>query len=196
MHVAALDESLNEREALCIRLGAYTGLRGGEVGGLRLQDVDFEGCRFKIVQSTKNTSAGRSVSGTKTPSSRRTIQVARSLVEEIRAYIEEHPVRADGLIFRTAPGEIVTHYQLTQWTQRAARKAGMRPVSFHDLRHTCASLLIQAGAPAKTVSTYLGHSNASITVNMYQHLYGGEDGTVANAIESLRQAQLTKELPA
>ena len=176
----------SERDALCIRIGAYVGLRGGEVGGLRVQDIDPEACKIHVRQNATTTSEGRAIGELKTRSSRRSLKVACSLTAEIAEYIAANPPCEDGLIFRTRRGGYVTSWTLSHATQSAAKRAGMRPVSFHDLRHTCASLLIHANAPAKSIQRYLGHSSIRMTMDVYGHLFPSSDDALAEAMEAMR----------
>lgn len=196
MHPLTVDEieklagaAASPRDALCIGIGAYVGLRGGEVGGLRVQDIEQKGdvCKIHVRQNATTTSAGRSIGELKTRSSRRTLTVPCSLAEEIADYIAANPPREDGLIFRTDQGGYVTSWTLSRATQRAAAAAGMRPVSFHDLRHTCASLLIKAGVPAKAIQLYLGHSSIRMTMDIYGHLFPSEDDALAASMERMRE---------
>jgi integrase len=174
-----------EQDALCIKLGAFTGLRGGEVAGLRVQDIDVDACTIFVRRNVTDSSAGRTVGNPKTRAGMRKITVACSLIEELAAWIEANPPDADGYIFRTSHGNRISSYTLSRATQRAAERARLRPVSFHDLRHACASMLIRAGADVKTLQHYLGHASARITLDVYGHLLPQSDAAVAAAMETM-----------
>ncbi len=189
--LAAQAGLISPRDALCIRIGAYVGLRGGEVGGLRVEDVDVKASRIHVRQNATTTGLGRQIGELKTRSSRRRLKVPHSLMREIAEYIVANPPRHDGLIFRTDQGNYVTSYTLTRATQRAAARAGMRPVSFHDLRHACASTLIHAGADVKEVQHYLGHASATLTLDTYSHLWPSTDDGLAARIEAMREEYRT-----
>ncbi len=81
----------------------------------------------------------------------------------------------------------MTAWELSRTTQRAAQRVGLRPVSFHHLRHTCVSLLIQAGVPAKAIQQYLGHSSIRVTMDTYGHLFPAADGELAARMEDMIQ---------
>ena len=125
--------ALNQREALCIQIGAFVGLRGGEVGGLRAEDVDVGAFKVHVRQNATVTREGRAIGSLKTKASRRSLTVAPSLMREIADYVGGSPPGEDGLIFRTERGRLVTAWELSRTTQRAARRVGRRPVSFHHL---------------------------------------------------------------
>jgi integrase len=186
----------NDREKLAMRIAAYCGLRGGEVGALRPQDVDVEACQLHVEGSTKVTSGGRSVGSTKTRASFRTIAIACSLAEEVAEYLRQHPPAKDGpaagRIFRSEQGGLVTSYQLSAWTRRAAKRAGIGHLSGHDLRHVCASILIAAGHPLTMVQRYLGHASIRETSDTYGHLVPNADQVIATGMEEALQAARTK----
>lgn len=187
--------ALNQREALCIQIGAFVGLRGGEVGGLRAEDVDVGAFKVHVRQNATVTSEGRAIGSLKTKASRRSLTVAPSLMREIADYVGGNPPGEDGLIFRTERGRLVTAWELSRTTQRAARRVGLRPVSFHHLRHTCASLFIQAGVPAKAIQQYLGHSSIRMTMDVYGHLFPSSDDALAEAMEATRAAYRNATAP-
>ena len=158
---------------------SYGGLRAGEVAGLRVQDVDFERCRISVRQQIAN---GR-VSPLKTKAARRTIGLACSVTDELR-------VAADGredLIFRGRDGGPWMPRSIGAVVKQTARRSGMPWVHPHLLRHSAASLLIEAGTNAKVVQQFMGHSNVSITLNVYGHLFDYGADTAAEHMERLRQ---------
>lgn len=82
------------------------------------------------------------------------------------------------------------HGKFTKISQAAAEKAGMDPVHFYALRHSCASLLASMGADAVAISRYLGHDDVQTTLRMYRHLFEHESQDLAARMESGRQAYL------
>ncbi|MDP9224332.1 MAG: site-specific integrase [Actinomycetota bacterium] len=179
--------TLNDQEALWVRIGAYAGLRGGETGGLRLEDIDFKRCRIDIVQNSNTVGSKRGLGEPKTGSSARNIPVPCSLVEAIADYVRARPPGLDGLLFRTSQGGLVTAYQVSRAVRRAAKRAGMRPVSSHDLRHACAANLIRQGQSPKAIQLYLGHSDIRTTMNIYGRLFEGDDDALARGMEAAIQ---------
>jgi integrase len=186
-HLRVLDPYEVERLAataapefqLPIRLGAYVGLRAGEVGGLRVEDIDLEGCRIRVRRNAQKTSAGYIFETPKSETSERDLKVPCSIVEDAKTYMEIHPPLADGTIFYTSQGNPMTNQVLTSNTIKAAKAAGIRRVTFHDLRHTCASLLIAHRFEPKAIQVYLGHSNIRMTYDVYGHLFPKADDPLA-----------------
>jgi integrase len=173
---------------VCILVAAYGGFRAGEVGGLRVQDVDFDSCRVSVRQATYRNGGDAGIGPTKTMGSQRTIKLARQACDALRDYVSRVEPWKDGRIFYSnAPGYkggTIDHIGLNRWTQQAAKRAGLPPVNFHALRHTCAALLIRAGVPVKAIQHQLGHTNITMTMQVYGHLMAGFDEPVGAALEA------------
>jgi integrase len=185
----------SERDALTVRLGAYVGLRAGEVGGLHVDDVDAEDCRIEVRHNAQRTTAGYIVGQPKTATSERSLKVACSLARELADYAARE-AREDGTIFWTREGHPMTDQVLTHLVVKACERAGLRRVTFHDLRHTCASLLIAAKMEPKSIQTYLGHASIRMTYDVYGALFPEADEPLAEAMEALRTAAERRALPA
>jgi integrase len=104
----------------------------------------------------------------KTATSERSLRVPCSIVEDLEALAARDGVLPDGTILRTAQGNPMTDAPLTKAVTTACKKAGLRRVTFHDLRHTCASLLIAARQEPKSIQTYLGHATLAMTSHVRQ----------------------------
>lgn len=186
----------NERDALAIRLAGYVGLRAGEVGGLRGQDVDFDRCRINVRRNAQMPKGGIMVGDPKSKASVRSLKVDCSFTDDIRRYIEKHPPLPDGTIFFTQQRNPMTNQSLTRGSILASKRAGLQPVKFHDLRHTCASLLIAQGFEPKAIQRYMGHSSIRMTYDVYGHLFPEADDPLAAGMGELRAAAERKALPA
>lgn len=176
---------LNERDRLLILVGGYCGLRGGEVGGLRVKDVDPKSCRFHIRQAVKRED-GKLILGLPKGNRTRTITVPCSLAKEIVKFARKNAAK-DGRIFHTPVDGMIGATKTNKVSQAAAARIGMQAVNFHTLRHSCASLLIEDGANVKDIQEYLGHSSPSITLDVYSHLFRGSDQKLADSMEARRQ---------
>jgi integrase len=112
----------------------------------------------------------------------RTVPIRGEVLEVLRHHrrrqLEERlawgPAWAEtGYVFTSEDGEPI-HPQTAGWAfTKALRASDMPPLRFHDLRHTCASILLRSGTHPKVVSELLGHANVSITLNIYSHLEPG-----------------------
>jgi integrase len=119
----------------------------------------------------------------KTPKSRRTIPLARSIMAEVERHLIDHVAPGpEALIFTSTTGNPV--YRGMFWPsvwKPAVRASGLDGLRTHDLRHTYVSLMIAAGANPKEVSTWAGHSSVSFTLDRYGHLYDEHGGELPTA---------------
>ena len=155
-----------------------TGMRMGEVLGLRWQDVDLEAGRARIVQTIQQTSEGWMVVPPKTHRSRRIVLLPTMVVQSLRrqkAAQAERRLAIGGawvdhdLIIDRGDGEPMLTRVLSRRFSTAARRAGLE-LTFHGLRHGHASLMLAAGVNLKVVSERLGHSTIGITADLYIHV--------------------------
>ena len=175
-------------------LAGYAGLRAGEVGGLRIQDVDAENNQLMIVQATARHGGQRVLGDVKTAAARRRIDVPPFLIKAIQAHVEEHGTAQDGRLFMAYGGGLVVNMTFLSALKAACERLGIEAPRFHDLRHTCASLMIAAGAHPKMIQQHLGHSSISVTLDTYGHLLPSLGKTAAQALESARRkAQEARE---
>jgi integrase len=141
--------------------------------------VDLERGRIAIVQTRVAVEYAALTSQPKTNGSRRSVPLDAELVAAFRAHrthqLEERMALGQGWedsghVFVREDGKPYHPERLTQMFERNARRAGLRSIRFHDLRHTMATLALQAGIPVKVVSEWLGHSSTTITSDLYQHV--------------------------
>lgn len=183
--------AVTPRDRAAILLMAYAGLRAGEVGGLREQDVDFDGARLHLRQQAVGSRAGKSLTPLKTRAARRTVSIPQSVLAELR----ELPATEDGRLFSETGGGLWVHQGITNAVQRAARRAGMRPVHAHLLRHTAVSLLIDSGANARAIQALIGHSDIKLTLGTYGHLFDTGGAALAASMEARRAQHAQRDDP-
>src|SRR5919107_1856572 len=177
---ALLEMARRERfEALYV-LAVTTGLRQGELLGLKWEDVDLENSLIRV-RRTLIRNRGRLLLGEpKTKRSRRTVRLteaaSQALKEHLARQIEQMERLGDlyedqGLIFATQRGTLVNPTNLRKRSfAPILEKAGLLPIRFHDLRHTCATLLLSRNVNPKIVSEMLGHATIAITLDTYSHV--------------------------
>jgi integrase len=179
-------------------LAAYTGLRRGEVLGLRWRDIDMASATLQVTQSVEIVSNKLVLIEPKTDRSRRTVTLPDSLLRELARHKKEQAAMrlklglgrdAADLVFTSPEGEMLNPDVLSEMFRLKVRAAGIKCTKFHGLRHFHITHLLKSGVPVHVVSARAGHARASITLDAYSHLIGGEDAAAAKAAEeSLRRA--------
>lgn len=170
---------------------AYTGLRWGEMAALRVKRVDFMRKRATVAESVTPIKGVMTFGPTK-GHERREVPIPRHLVDDLVALVAGKT--PDDLVFvggRGAPMRSQT-FQRAALTG-AAKTMGIVGFTPHMLRHTAASLAIASGADVKVVQTMLGHKSATMTLDLYGHLFGDRLDVVADAMESARVAAMTRD---
>ena len=174
-------------------LAAYTGLRRGEVLGLRWHDVDFARGTLEVAQAVEEVAGKLSVKKPKTDRSARTIKLPASLLMELERHRKEQleqrlKVGLGGrseLVFTSPLGNMLKPDSVTGAFAEQVAAAGLKPITFHGLRHTHISMLLKSGVPVHAVAARAGHSRSSITLDVYSHLLGGEDDDAANRADEM-----------
>lgn len=171
--------------ALLIKTAIFTGIRSGELRGLQWGDIDWQCHQLHVRRSWKEGTFHQP----KTQASIRRLDLPKFLVSELREWRLACPKGADDLIFPNLAGRPMSNANLLQrGFYPALRRAGLRKIRFHDLRHTFASLLIANGEDIVRVSRLLGHSSPTVTLNVYSHMlpqehYGSADRLAALVFE-------------
>jgi integrase len=189
--LAAISE---ERLFPAYHLAACTGMRRGEILGLRWADVDLTAKRVSVRQALITVAYEMRLSDVKTAAGRRTIDINRGDVQVLanwrRRQAEERllvgPAWEDhGLVFCRPDGTPIHPERLSRTFDQLVARHALPPVRLHDLRHTHASLLLKDGVPIKVVSERLGHASATFTMNTYQWLLPGMQAEAAAAFERI-----------
>jgi integrase len=174
-------------------LAVTTGLRQGELLGLKWEDVDFQDGVVRV-RRTLTRHKGRLLLGEpKTKRSRRTVRLteaaAKALKDHLTRQIEQMERLGDlyedhGLVFATERGTLVNPTNLRKRSFKPLlKKAGLPTIRFHDLRHTCATLLLSRNVNPKIVSEMLGHATIAITLDTYSHVLPNMQEGAARALE-------------
>jgi len=172
-----LDTASSLRYGPLYQTAIATGLRKGELLGLKWSDVDYERGTLRVERQRLRTGA---FGPTKSDAGVRTIGLNALAVEALRAQKKqqaEDRLRAGSrwanpheLVFTTSRGTSPTAWALWCAFADATTKAGVRPIRIHDLRHACATLLLTAGEELAVISKVLGHADYSTTLKVYAHL--------------------------
>lgn len=188
---AFLDFSRDHRRHPVWVVALATGMRRGELCGLRWQDVDLAGRALTVRRSLSAVGGTLRLLGTKT-SRTRSIgldPVAVRTLEEVRDRQAAAHHAAGGawtnewdLVFTEADGSPIPPDRLTDDFRRLVARAPVPRLRLHDLRHTNASALLAAGVPVKVVSARLGHAKVSMTLDVYAHLLPAMDEQAVDAV--------------
>ena len=173
-------ESCDElRWKVAFSLALHTGMRRGEVLALKWDNVDFEKQILKVKESLAYTKEqGLFFTTPKTSTSFREVVIPASLIELLNELKDEQDVMKQrmgtsyqnfNLVVCTTDGKPVHPRNLVRTFDRLIKKAGIKKISIHGLRHTNATLLMKQGINPKIVSERLGHANVGITLDIYSH---------------------------
>lgn len=210
--VYRLAQAIDKPYDVLILFAAYTGLRAGEIGALRVKHLDLlrrkvsvEESVTELPMSVTNSSQHRTSNllyqRPKTDASRRTVTLPKFLSDALAAHLHAHPLAVspfgqtqpldpETLVFMTARGMPLRHGNFVTRFFKPAVRACLPPnkhgLRFHDLRHTCASLLINPpiSANPKAVMAQLGHTSIQITFDRYGHLYDDVALDIAARLDS------------
>ena len=169
--VERLAESIDDRYRALVYAAVYLGCRWGELAGLKWEHVDLKKRVVRIVGTLEEIGGGvRYVEETKTSGSRRAIAIPPFLAQLLASQRKANP-QAE-FVFTARDGGFIrrSNFRSRYW-KPALRRAGLdENVRFHDLRHTCAALLIEHGAHPKEIQARLGHASITTTLDRYGHL--------------------------
>jgi integrase len=172
--VATLVRAAGPRWQALILLAAYSGLRWGELAGLRRADVDLLHRTVRVEHQLAEVNGHLSFSAPKTSAGVRTIMLPQLIVDEVADHLTRWSASGpDGLVFVMPEGTPLRreNFRKRVWLP-ACRAADLNGLRFHDLRHTGATLAAASGAPLRAVMHRLGHASAAAAIR-YQHRVAG-----------------------
>jgi integrase len=161
------------------RIALGLGLRKGEILGLLWEDIDFDAATLRVTGSLQRQNGHLERSATKTDASVRTVALPPILLKILRKHrARQQKERTTcerwhetGYVFTSTIGTPLEPSNMIRHFKASLRKAGLpKTTRFHDLRHTCATLMIKRGIHARAVMDVLGHAQISTTMNTYAHV--------------------------
>jgi integrase len=176
---ATLKAATEHRLGALYVLALFLGLRRGELLGLRWEDVDLDRATLEVVQTLQRVGGALRFVPPKTEDSRRTVPLPPVCVEALREHRKrQFADRAeawpdwedDGLVFPSRRGTPMEPDNLRRSWYAIRKAAGLGQTRFHDLRHTCVTLLLDLGVPPHVVRDIVGHSDIEVTMTIYAHV--------------------------
>lgn len=187
------NESLKYKALIVLALDS--GARRSEICALRWSDIDFDTRMMSITKSLKVVEGVVDEKTTKTESSIRTIKLSESTINLLKEYKEWQEAYKkvykrrwtgkDNRIFTSVDGGYMHPSTCDHIIRKIVKKYNLDHISFHELRHTCASLLINSGIDPKTVSKRLGHADTSITMEIYTHVFQESKNACADKFDDM-----------
>ncbi|MBE9512856.1 MAG: site-specific integrase [Chloroflexi bacterium] len=180
----------------------YTGMRLGELLGLRWCDVDLDLASLSVVQSLYKCRGVCKIIQPKSSHSRRQIAMSPSLALLLRKHKTNQQAQRillgkvlgdSDLVFTYVDGKALDPKVISHNCAKILKRAGLPHIRFHDLRHTHATLLLKAGVHPKIVSERLGHANIGITLDTYSHVLPGLQEKAAERFDEMLETRLTAE---
>ncbi len=170
------------------------GLRQGEALGLQWEDVDFTAGTLRVSHQLQRIGGKLTLVAPKTDRSRRTLVMPPMIVDRLREH-ESRQVgerlwagpnwQESGLVFGNRGGGPTQARRVIEQFHKALAEAGIRHIRFHDLRHSCATLLLVQGVSPRVVMEILGHSEIALTMNAYSHVVPELQREAANRMQAI-----------
>jgi integrase len=182
--VATLADSIDPRWRTLIIFAAYAGLRAGEISALRVGRLDLMRGKVNVVESASEV-RGKLINGQTKTYENRTVSLPPFLRDMLAEHIADRASDPAAFVFQSPQGSQIRH---SAWRRRffvpATREAGLDSFRFHDLRHTCAALLIALGAHPRAIMERLGHSSITVCLDRYGHLFPSLDEALTEGLNS------------
>jgi integrase len=186
--VAELAAAMDPRYRASVVLGAYGGLRAGELFGLRAGRVDLLRARVDVAEILVEVSGQLHFGPPKTRAGRRSVPLPRFAVTALDEHLRSFPAGPGDLVFRAPEGGPV---RLASWRRRywspAVAAAELEHLRVHDLRHTAVALWIAAGATPGEIASRAGHTSVVTVLDRYGHLLPGHEERVNAALDALAE---------
>lgn len=196
----------NDPCELCVHLAAFYGLRRSEIVGLQWSAIDFTtktiAIQNKVTEALDEQGSYQLVieQKLKNQASRRTLplmpHIEQMLLVEKKKQEQNRSVYGSSCfrdyVCRRSDGNLIYPNYFSGHFKHQLKKTGLRKIRLHDLRHTCASLMLQNGVQMKQIQEWLGHSSYTTTANYYSHLDYNSKLQSANAIEQILTPQSKK----
>jgi len=162
-------------------LAIMNGMRKGELLGLHWEDVDLDDETISIKHALITIQGKSHIGEPKSSTAKRTIAIPEVICTALREYDSDK----EGLVFKTPSGKPISQRNLTRHFHKSLESIGCEKMPFHNLRHTAATILLQAKVHPKIVQEMLGHSTITLTLDTYSHVIPGIQKEAADSMDRL-----------
>lgn len=184
--VATLADEIDPRYRALVILGAYSGLRLGELAGLTRERVDLLHRRVDVAEIVVEVRGELTIGPPKTRAGRRSVPLPRVAADALAEHLGSHDHRH---VFPAPAGGPMRAGQFrSRFWLPAVTRADLAPLRIHDLRHTAVAFWIAAGASPKEIAVRAGHGSVSVVLDRYGHLLPGREHEVNDALDALADA--------
>lgn len=184
-------------------LALLTGMRQSELLALRWQDIDLAEAELSVCRAMHRMKTGEFIfRGIKTSRSNRSLALSTGTCAILRRHLDSEidlcrqlsvPFPNDRLVFCQGDGTPLKPGTVRQSWKRFTRRLGIENINFHALRHTHATLLLREGISPKVISERLGHTNITITLNIYAHVTPGMQRQAVEALDRILEKRIATE---
>ena len=198
--VEVIEAARGSRMLIPILLGVLCGLRRGEVVALRWRSVDLDAGKISVVASAEQTDEGVREKETKSGKGR-AVTLSPTLISELRRYRTEQAqmllklgvrLTDDYHVVTREDGEPIQPRSLSRAFRKFMRRHRLPQIRLHDLRHSHATHLLDAGVHPKIAQERLGHSSVGITLDLYSHVLPGMQEDAVAKVDAALQAAINK----
>lgn len=179
------------------KIAFTTGMRKGEILGLKWTDIDWEEKTIRVQRQLQRIPGqGLTLVHPKTSSSTRTIYIGQDSISALRKHSERQYIEQqlagdkwqdNGLVFPSRVGTPYDQGALDKEFKELLKQANLRDIRFHDIRHTTTTLLLKQGVQINVVQAMLGHEDISTTLRVYSHVYPGMLEEAANKMNEVTE---------
>lgn len=186
---------------LAVLVALTTGMRVGEITALQWKHIDYDKLEIKVEQSNSYTKeSGSFIKSTKTESSERVVAFPRFLLDVINKHKEEELIKKeylgkdwyfkdrdhlDDFVFTQEDGDVMFVGTPSSWFRKFLKRNNLKHITFHGLRHTNTTILINEGINIVSISHSLGHSKTSTTTDYYAHHLHSVEREMANTFDDI-----------
>jgi integrase len=185
--VVVLASTIEDQYRALVYVLGFCGLRIGEAIALNRSSINLMRSELRITESATDVNGTLMFGPTKTRQAR-TVAIPGAVQTQLEQHLESFTASSpDALVFTSPRGEPIRlqNFRRRTWAPTLQRVGLPADLRIHDLRHTAASILVNAGVPIKSIQEHLGHSSITVTMDRYAHLYPETRQSVAAALDQL-----------